>query len=302
MSSDIAVVLESTMRLSVPLLFVALGELIAERSGSLNISVEGMMLGAAFGAAAGSSLTGSPWGGLAFGLASGFAVALLQAQLSHRLTINQFVIGLTLNILVLGLTSFLFSSLTISPDAFPVLSLPLLSGLPVVGKALFSGPLPFFAIYVLVPVVWWILQRSRWGLDLRACGEGPAAAQVSGVPVNRRRREAIYVCGLFAGLGGTYLSIGVIGVFSPNMTAGRGFIAIAAVIFGAWTVRGTVLGCLVFGGADALRLALPAIGVTLNPQLLISAPYLLALLTMILFARGDRQPRTLGIAFEGAPS
>jgi ABC-type uncharacterized transport system permease subunit len=295
---DIALILDSAMRLAVPLLFVALGELVAERAGTLNISVEAMMLGAAFGAALGSSATDSALAGLSIGVATGVAIALVQAVMSHRLTIDQFVVGLTLNILVLGVTSFLFSSLEIDTHQFGRWKLPLLVRLPLVGDALFEGRVPFFLIYALVPFVWWVLYRTRWGLEVQAVGENPVAADVSGIDVNRRRRQSILFCGACAGFGGAYLSVGGIGTFSPNMTAGRGFIAIAAVIFGAWTVRGTVIGCLLFGGADALRLALPAIGFSLNPQLLISAPYLLALAAMLLFARADRQPIALGRPFE----
>ena len=117
--------------------------------------------------------------------------------------------------------------------------------------------------------------------------------------MQRRRRQVVTVCGLYAGLGGAFLSVGLIGNFTPNMTAGRGFIAIAAVILGSWAVAGTLGATLIFGGADALRLALPAIGVEITPQLLIAAPYLIALLTMLVFAQGRRQPRALGRGYEG---
>lgn len=298
MTHDISVILDSTSRLAAPLLFVALGELVAERSGTLNISVEAMMLGAAYGGALGSSLTDSPATGLLIGIGVGISIALIHAQLSHRLTINQFVVGLALNVLVLGVTSFLLSSVEMDPHQFGAWSIPVLSDVPVVGKALFQQRPPFFLLFGLIPVVSWMLWRSRWGLEIRSVGENPEAATVTGIDVNRRRRQAICLCGLLAGLGGAYLSVGIIGEFSPNMTAGRGFIAIAAVIFGGWTIRGTVLGCLLFGGADALRLALPAIGVTLTPQLLISAPYLLAIVAMLFFAQGKRQPAALGRTFE----
>lgn len=298
MASDLALLLDSTARLAIPLAFTAVGELVAERSGSLNISVEGMMLGGAFGAAYGSHVTGSALGGLAVGVAVGVTVAGVQANLSHRLRVNQFIVGLALNVLVLGVTGFLFSSISFQSEQFGVLRVPLLSGLPLVGEALFAQRWPFYAIYGLVPFVWWILQRGRWGLELQAVGENPQAADVSGVPVDRRRRQAIYLCGSTAGFGGAYLSIAAVGVFSPNMTAGRGFIAIAAVILGGWTLWGTVLGTTVFGGADALRLALPAMGFTLNNQLLIASPYLLAIAAMFFFARGRQQPAALGTSFQ----
>src|SRR5205807_8421817 len=137
------------------------------------------------------------------------------------------------------------------------LTIPLVSHIPIVGKPLFSERWPAFLLYPLIPAVWWLVQRSRWGLEVRACGENPQAVDVTGIDVNRRRRQALLLCGLLSGLGGAYLSVGEVGLFNQNMTAGRGFIAIAAVIFGGWTLRGTIAGCFLFGGADALRLALP---------------------------------------------
>jgi simple sugar transport system permease protein len=297
---DTTFILGSASRLAAPLLFVALGELLAERAGALNISVEAMMLGSAYSAALASDATGSPLGGLVVGVATGVAVAVIQAVLSHWLTFNQFVVGLTLNLLVLGLTSYLFAQVDMEPEQFGELRIPGLAAIPIVGDALFEQRWPFYSLYLLVPAVWWVLHRSRWGLELHAVGDDPVAADVSGVAVNGRRRQAIVACGALAGLGGAHLSVGVVGSFSQNMTAGRGFIAIAAVIFGGWTLWGTVAGCFVFGGADALRLALPAIGLTLNPQLLISAPYLLALTAMVFVARGRRQPSALGRGYRRA--
>jgi simple sugar transport system permease protein len=297
--NDVELILESTARLGSLLLFIALGELIAERAGTLNISVEGMALGAAFTASLVASESGSPVLGLVAGIAVGFVIASVQAVLSHRITINQFVVGLAINLLVLGVTSYLEAQVDIGRGQVSVVAIPLLSDIPVVGGALFEQRWIFYFIYPMIPLTWWLLMRTRWGLELRSVGEDPEAATITGIPVQRRRRQAIYVCGLYAGVGGAFLSVGLIGGFTPNMTAGRGFIAIAAVILGSWTVRGTVVGALIFGGADALRLALPAIGVEVAPQLLIAAPYLVALLTMFVFAQGRRQPAALGRGYEG---
>jgi simple sugar transport system permease protein len=294
---DLTLILESTVRLATPLLFVALGELMAERAGALNISVEAMMLGGAYSAVLGSARAGTVVVGLLCGMAAGLVIAAMQANLSHRLRINQFVVGIVLIFLVLGLTNFLFEEVRATPRQADIVQIPGLASISVIGKALFAQRWPFYFIYALIPAVWWALYRSRWGLELRAVGENPAAATVTHIPVDRRRREAIYVCGLLSGFAGAHLSISLIGDFSPNMTAGRGWIAIAAVIFGGWGLWGTVGGCFLFGAAEALRLTLPAIGVTLNSQLLISAPFLLAILTMMLFARGKRQPAALGRTF-----
>lgn len=298
MTHDIATILESAIRLTIPLLFAALGEYVAERAGTLNISVEAMMLSGAYSAAIGSSVTGSAALGLLWGMGIGLVVGVLHGTFSHRLQVNTFVVGLTLNVLALGLTNYLLAKIDMTPKQAGILTIPVLSHIPLVGKALFSQRWPAFLIYPLVPLVWWIVQRSRWGLEMRSVGENPNAADVTGVHVNKRRRQGLMWCGLLAGLGGAYLAVGEVGTFNSNMTAGRGFIVIAAVIFGGWTLRGTVAGCLLFGGADALRLALPALGYKINPQLLIASPYLLAILTMCFFAKRLRQPLALAQPFE----
>ncbi len=294
---DTSLILHSTARLLVPLLLAALGELIAERSGAINISVEGMLLGSAFGAGAASDVTGSPAAGLLAGVAVGVLIASAQALLSHRLTVNQFVIGIALNILVLGVTGYVLDNYAINTTAMSTVNIPGLQSIPLVGPALFQEPLAFYLLFAILPLVYWLLWRSRWGLEIRACGDDPESSSMSGVRVNLRRRQAIYLCGALAGLGGAYLAVAAVGTVSANMTAGLGYIAIAAVIFGGWTIRGTVLGCLLFAGSDALRLALPAIGYHVNTELLVSAPYLLALAALVVLARRRSQPGALGVAF-----
>jgi ABC-type uncharacterized transport system permease subunit len=298
MSHDVTTILSSAVRLSVPLLFAAMGEYVAERAGTLNISVEAMMLSGAYAGAVGSSVMGDAALGLLWGIGIGLVIGLIHGNFSHRLTVNTFVVGVTLNVLVLGITNYLLVEIHMTPKQVGVLTVPGLSDIPIIGKPLFSERWPAFLLYALVPIVWWVVQRSRWGLELRSVGENPKAADVTGIHVNRRRRQALMWCGAFAGLGGAYLSVGEVGTFNSNMTAGRGFIVIAAVIFGGWTLRGTVAGCLLFGGADALRLALPALSYKLNPQLLIAAPYLLALVAMCFFAKRVRSPRALAQPFE----
>jgi simple sugar transport system permease protein len=299
-SHDTKTVLSSAVRLSVPLLFAAMGEYVAERSGTLNISVEAMMLGGAYSAAIGSSVTGNAGIGLLWGMGVGLVIGVIHGNFSHRLQVNTFVVGLTLNVLALGVTNYLIAKVEMTPKQLGVLTIPVLSHIPVIGPPLFSQRWPMFLLYLLVPFTWWIVQRSRWGLDMRSVGENPKAADVTGINVNKRRRQGLMWCGMLSGLGGAYLSVGEVGTFNSNMTAGRGFIVIAAVIFGGWTLRGTVAGCLLFGGADALRLALPAIGYKINPQLLIASPYLLALIAMCFFAKNLRQPAALAQPFERA--
>jgi general nucleoside transport system permease protein len=291
-------ILASGVRLTVPLAFAACGEYLAERAGAMNISVEAMMLSAAFTSVATASATGSAAVGLGVGVMTGLVVGFVHGNLSHRVQINTFVVGLVLNALVLGLTSYLITTERFSSHQVGVLSIPLLQDIPLIGKPLFSQRWPAYLLILLVPLTWWLVERSRWGLELRAVGENPQAADVTGIKVNVRRRQALLWCGALAGLGGAYLAVGEVGSFNQNMTAGRGYLVIAAVIFGAWRLGRTLLGCLVFGLSDAMRLALPALGVTLNAQLLVAAPYLLALLAMVLFTTKHRQPGALCRPFQ----
>jgi simple sugar transport system permease protein len=295
---DIVTILDSAVFLSVPLIFAALGEYMAERAGTLNISVEAMMLTGAYAAALGSSVMGNAALGLLWGMAAGFVVAFIHANFSHRLQANTFVVGLTLNVLAVGLTNYLLNQVEMTPKQISVVTIPVLSKIPIIGEPLFKEPWPAYLLYFLIPAVWWVMQRSRWGLDVRSVGEDPKAADVTGIHVNHRRRQALMLCGLLAGLGGAVLSVGEVGTFNSNMTAGRGFIVIAAVIFGGWTLRGTIAGCLLFGGVDAFRLALPALGYTINPQLLIASPYLCALIAMCFFSKKVRQPAALAQPYD----
>ena len=296
-TEDVATILSSGIRLTVPLAFAACGEYLAERAGAMNISVEAMMLGAAFTSVATASATGSAPVGLLVGIVTGLVIGLVHGNLSHRVQINTFVVGLVLNALILGLTSYLITTSTFVGHQVAQLSVPGLRDIPAIGRPLFVERWPAYLLLLIVPATWWLVERSRWGLELRAVGENPQAADVSGIDVNRRRRQALLWCGALAGLGGAYLAVGEVGSFNQNMTAGRGYIVIAAVIFGAWRLGRTMLGCLLFGLSDALRLALPALGVTLNSQLLIAAPYGLALVAMLVFATQHREPKALGQPF-----
>lgn len=287
----------SAVRLSAFLAFAALGELVAEKAGTINISVEGSLLAGAFGAAITSSVIGSVWAGLLLGAATGVLVALVQANMSHRLLADQFVVGITLNILVLGLVGYLNAIIDPVPNRAAILEIPILSKVPLIGPAMFGQTWPTYLLFPLIPVTWWLLYRTRWGLELRAVGENPQAADVSGVRVNKRRRQAIYFGGLLAGLGGAFLVLGQVGSFHPGAVGGRGFIAIAAVYFGGWTLRGTLLGALVFGLADALRLAVPVLGYQINAQLLAALPYVLTLIVMYSITRHFRQPGGLARPF-----
>jgi general nucleoside transport system permease protein len=287
----------SAFQLSVLFAFAACGEWVAERAGTLNISVEGMLLAGTFGAAWAAHASGNAAVGLLGGCAGGVAVALVQAELAHRLTANQFVVGLALNVLVIGLTAFLNTEIELGAVRAGVVDVPLLSDIPLVGEALFERPWPAYFVYALVPFVWWLVYRTRWGLEVRSVGADPQAADVSGVHVNRRRRQSILLCGITCGFGGAFFVLCQVGTFQPNMINGRGFIAIAAVIFGGWTLRGTIAGCVLFGFVEALTIATSANGYTVDPLLLDAAPYVVALSVVLLFASRVRQPRALAQPF-----
>ncbi len=287
----------SAVRLGGFIAFAALGELVAEKAGTINISVEGSLLAGAFLGAIGYDLTGSTPLGLMTGIVGGLLVALIQANMSHRLTADQFVVGLTANILVLGLAGFLNGILNPATRRASVLEIPVLSDIPLIGPALFGQTWPTYLLYPLIPLTWWLLYRTRWGLEVRAVGENPQASDVSGIDVNKRRRQAIYYGGMLAGLGGGFLVLGQVGSFDTAAVGGRGFIAIAAVYFGSWTLFGTLLGALVFGFADAFRLAVPVLGYKLNAQMLAALPYVLTLVVMYAITKRFRQPAALAQPF-----
>jgi general nucleoside transport system permease protein len=295
---SLTTILASAIRLTGPLAFAGCGEQVAERSGTLNISIEAMMLAGAFFGVLGTSVFGNVACGLLLGMVAGLVVAIIHANFSHRLNANTFVVGLTLNVLLLGLTSFLLETIDMEPKQAGKIEIPLLKEIPVIGEPLFVNRWPIYLLIPVIPLSWWLVRRTRWGLEVRASGEDPQAADVTGIDVNKRRRQSLYYCGLLSGLGGAYLSVAEVGLFNQNMTAGRGFIVNAAVIFGGWTLSGTLAGCFLFGAADAMRLALPALGYKITPQLLIVAPYLLAILAMLFFANRNRKPAALAVPFE----
>ena len=301
MIADLETILEPTIRLAVLLLFAALGEYVAERAGTINISVEAMMLAGAYSAALGAAETGSPVLGALLGVGAGLVVAAMQAHLSHNLDVNQFVVGIALSTLAIGVTTFLFHEISGSSMAgglLHVVEIPGLAAIPLIGEALFAQPWPTYLIVPAAAAVWWAVQRTGWGLEVRAVGENPTAADMSGVPVLARRRQAIYACGLLSGLSGSYLAVGLVGGFSQYMTAGKGFIAIAAVLFGGWRLWGTIAGALLFGFADALAVALPAVGVENVPgAVLDSMPFVLAFAGLLVFATRARKPDALAEPF-----
>jgi ABC-type uncharacterized transport system permease subunit len=283
---------------AVVLLFGASGELIAEKAGTINISLEAMLLAGAFAAAIGVHITHVVAVGMAFGAAAGLVVATIQANMSHRLPADQFVVGLVLNVLVLGLVGFLTPSINPKSSVVHRFGIPLLQRIPLLGPALFDQPWVLYLVYPVVPLVWWLIYRTRWGLEVRAVGEDPNAADVSGLNVNRLRRQTIYLTGVLSGLGGGYFLFARSGRFEESLIGGRGFIAIAAVIFGGWTLKGTVAGCLAFGLVGSFVLTIPSLGYkSIDSSFLAMAPNVVTVVAMAVFAKRVRQPAALARPF-----
>jgi simple sugar transport system permease protein len=246
----------------------------------------------------GQDITGSVWVALLFAMVAGVLVALVQANMSHRLPADQFVVGLVLNVLILGLVGFLASELEPTTNVVDRVEIPLLSQIPLVGPALFDAPWVLYLSYAIVPIIWFLLYRTRWGLEVRAVGEDPNASDVSGLHVNKLRRQTIYLAGLTAGLAGGFFLFARAGRFEDSLIGGRGYIAIAAVIFGGWTLKGTVAGCILFGAVGSFVLTIPGLGYNnIDPAFLAIAPNVITVVAMAVFATRVRQPAALARPF-----
>lgn len=255
--------LAASVRLATPLALAASGELVAERTGVINVGLEGMMLMGAFFGFYVTSVTGSLFVGILGAIGAGMALAALMALLALRLRADQIVLGIGLNILALGITSSLFDSqfvgqATLNVGKLERVAVPLLSQIPILGRVLFDQSVLVYALYVVIALVWFLLNRTTWGLEMRATGETPEAVDAAGISVNGRRALGTLIAGGLAGLGGAFLSIAQLGLFVKGMSGGRGFLALAAVIFGMWRPAGVLAACLVFGAADAMQLRLQA--------------------------------------------
>ncbi|MFG1954064.1 ABC transporter permease [Micromonospora sp. NPDC048830] len=261
MSPFDAALLGAAVALAVPILLPALGELISQRAGVMNVGLEGMMLFGAFFGFLFVERTGSPWLGLLAGTAGGMSLALVMAILSVTFRADQIVVGVGINLIGAGVTIFLNRELfldrgQVSIDRMGLVSIPVLSDIPGVGKPLFDQTIVTYLTYLLIPAIAWALYRSRWGLAVRGSGELPEAVETAGINVNVVRYSAVLTAGLLAGLAGAFLTVVQVGIFVEGMTGGRGFLALAAVVFGKWTLRGTIGAAMLFGAADALQLRL----------------------------------------------
>mgnify|MGYP005845804841 CR=1 FL=1 len=285
------------------LLLASLGEVVAERSGVINIGLEGMMLAGALGGFLGSYYGGSPWIGVLVAIGVGALFGLIHAFMSVTLGVDQIVTGLALNLASLGATGFIlkltFGRVTVPPQAasFPFIKVPLLSKLPYLGPLLFSHtPLIYLAL-ILVPLLWFVLFKTSAGLKLRAVGEHPLTADARGVNVFLVRYIGTIFGGAMAGLAGVQLSLGELSVFTENMTAGRGFIALASVILGKWNPFGVLGATLLFGAADVAQLRLQAIGLNVPQYFLLMVPYVITILVLAGAVGRANPPMALGVPY-----
>jgi ABC-type uncharacterized transport system permease subunit len=275
----------STIRLSTPLILAALGGLYSERGGVINIALEGMMLAGAFTAAVVTVFTHSPWAGLLAAVIAGLVVAALHAVVTINYRADQVVSGAAINILFLGVPALLSGALFESTGATP--QLPRDQTLP--------NTLVYLA-FILVAVTAYVIYRTRFGLRLRAVGENPEAAMAAGISVTRMRYAGVLISGALAALGGAYLSIGQSSLFTRNMTAGRGFIALAALIFGKWDPVGALLACLFFGFAEAVAIRMQGT-IDIPNQFIQMIPYVLTMVVLAGWIGRATPPKALGTPY-----
>lgn len=296
----IAGLLFATVGLSVPLIFGAMGGVISERAGVVNIAIEAQLLGGAFTGAVVASATGSTIVGVLAAMLASVLISMVLAVFAIRYFVEQVIVGVVLNVLVAGLTNFFYSSVLTdnealnSPDRLPKLPIPLLEGIPLLGPALFNQSIIVYAMYVAVPLIAWGLFKTTWGLRLRAIGEHPMAADTVGIKVNRLRFWNVSLAGAVAGLGGAYFTLDSNGSFTREMTAGLGYIALAAVIFGQWHPIKATAAALLFGFASALQQTLGAIGSPVPSEFMLMLPYVVTLLAVAGFIGQSRAPAASG--------
>lgn len=316
--TDIVLLTDSTLRIAAPLILAALAGLCAERAGVVDIGLEGKMLGAAFAAASAASITESAWGGLAAGIIFSVALALLHGYVSINQRGNQIVSGMAINIMVAGLapllaialfsrggqTPFLDSSMRFTEITLPMAET--LQDVPLIGAIysdLISGHnLLTYVAFAAVPVVAWVLYKTRFGLRLRAVGENPEAVDTAGISVTLLRYQAMIIAGVLCGISGSALSTALGAGFIRDMSAGKGFLALAAMIFGKWKPVPTLLACLLFAFVDALQgrlqgVSLPLIG-EIPVQFTIMLPYVLTVIILAGFVGKMEAPKASGIPYE----
>jgi simple sugar transport system permease protein len=301
----IIAVLATAVTAGTPLLYAALGEILAERAGILNLGVEGMMLVGAVSGFIAALITGNPWIGVLASLLAGGALALIHAVLTVSLKANQVVSGLVLTIFGTGLSGYLGKPYIGQPlpNAFKSLELGFFSDIPIIGSIFFSQDALVYLSFLLVPLLWFLIYRTKMGLNLRSVGENPAAADSLGVSVSKTRYLYTIIGGMLAGVAGAYLSLAYAPSWMEHMTAGRGWIAVALVIFARWNPIYAVIGAYMFGAIDALGFRMQMMDVEISSYFLNMLPYICTIAVLILSTRksqtgGVGSPKALGVAYD----
>ena len=279
--------LQGSLALAVPLIFGSLAGVLSERVGVVNIAIEGQLLAGAFVSALIASLSDNMFAGLLGAVIAGALVAWVLAVFAIKYVVDQIIVGVVLNVLVVGLTNFVFSTLMVSnlpfynqPPRFDKILIPLLGQIPVLGPVLFNQTLIVYLMYVAVAVVYFALFKTRWGLRVRAVGEYPKAADTVGINVFRTRYVSVIIGGALAGLGGSFFTLGQVGAFGKEMTNGAGYIALAALIFGRWNPIYAAFAALLFGFAENLQYGLAIIGSSVPSEFLLMLPYALTVVAV----------------------
>jgi ABC-type uncharacterized transport system permease subunit len=296
--------LQGALFLSIPLVFGSMAGLVCERVGIINIAIEGQLLAGAFLGAVVATLANNPYAGLVAAPVAGALVGLLLAWFAISYRVDQIIVGVVLNVLVIGLTSYLFSTVLTdnssslnSPPRLPVIEIPLLSDIPIIGPVLFQQTLLVYLMFALVIGLQIMIFRSRWGLRMRACGEHPKAADTVGIRVNVTRLRNTVLGGAIAGLGGAFFTIASGLAFAKEMTGGQGFIALAAMILGRWSPRGAFIAALLFGFAASLQTRLGIIGTPIPSQFMLMTPYLATIFAVAGLVGRVRPPAAEGIPY-----
>lgn len=303
-SLNLAGLLATTLVKSVPITLGAMSGILAERAGIVNIAIEGMMLSGALASTLIASVTDSLWLGVLAGLVVGALMSLLHGWLSIRYKVNQIISGTVINIFATGLTSYLSSKFLQtyenlnSPGTFRPWAIPVLSDIPVIGPILFNNNIYVYSLFILLIVLHVALFYTRWGLRMRAVGEHPKAADTLGINVIRMRYYCVILSGMMAGFAGSYFTLGSVGRFDEVMTAGRGFIGLAAMIFGNWMPFGSFGAGLLFGFADSLASRLAILGLPIPSQFLLMAPYIATMIILAGVIGRGHAPAAEGVPYE----
>jgi len=289
-------ILTSGIRLATPYLYAAIGETFGQRSGVLNLGVEGQMLIGAFVSFYVAFTTENLWLGLLSAVAVGALMGLAMAFVTVNLQAEQGISGIGFYLFGLGMSDLLFKMLLGTVETvkgFPPLHIPLLSKIPVVGKIFFQQNVMVYGAFLLVPVAWFVLNKTTLGLKIRSVGENPEAADSLGVSVTRVRYFTIILGGILSGVAGASLSIALLNVFQQNMTSGLGFIAVALVYFGAWRARGVLIGALLFSMVNSLQLWMQVLNVPIPSEIAIMLPYILTIVVLVITVSRVRSPSAL---------